>query len=379
MVLRPQRVLYVSEFPTALGGERALVVLIEGLDRARFEPVVLGMPGGGFHLLAQRAGAAFHGLPEDWRSGTSEDRAARLLAAIPPLAPDLVHANSLIVSTHLGRIAAALGVPCVGHVRDIMKVSRARVDALNALPVLLAASEATRGNLVGLGAAPERVRVVYDGIDAETDWDPERIAPGALRAELGLPGDALVAGIIGQICMRKDQPLFLAAAARVAPDFPALHVAIIGERYADKAESRGFERDCHVAAAPLGARAHFLGSRSDVPRLLRDFDVLVNCSRQEPCGRTILEAMALERAVLATDVGGSAELVEHGCSGMLVPAGDGDALAGALRTLLQQPDLRARLGRAARERARRRFTVAQYVEEVQRVYEQLLPRAACHG
>jgi glycosyltransferase involved in cell wall biosynthesis len=107
--------------------------------------------------------------------------------------------------------------------------------------------------------------------------------------------------------------------------------------------------------AALGERIELLGARSDVPELLCSSDVFVLSSRSEAFPISILEAMAAGLAVVATDVGGVAEAVVHGETGLLVPPGDPHALAEALDLLLRDPDLRRRLGSSGRARAQRLF------------------------
>lgn len=369
---RPARIVYLAEFPTFLGGEAALCALIDGLDRSRFQPVVVGSSGGRFEDEVCRRGVEFAALPSGWRRGSGEQRAELLCGFALAQAPALIHANSLMLSALLGTQAPRLAVPIIGHARDIMRLSHARVAALNRLAVVFTASHATSAALAAQGVESARLRVAYDGIDTRNSWSPDTISPGALRRELGLSPDAVLAGMVGQLSVRKDPLTFLRAASLAAKAAPELHAVLIGERYADSAEARALERDCHAAAATLRGRAHFLGYRADTRELIRDLDILVNCSRQEPCGRTILEAMALARAVAATDVGGTRELLQHEVTGLLVPPGDELALAHALVRLARDRELRACLGKAARRVADERFSIVQTVCLVESAYIQIL-------
>lgn len=370
-----KRVVFLTEFPSALGGEHALATLIRALDPTRYKAVVVGPSGGDLETLIQKTGVDFVRLPDAWRHGQSETRAQFLCRTLLALEPDLIHANSLMTSTHVGWFAGQ-GIPCAGHVRDIMRLSHAQAERLNRMDALFAVSQATFRNLCNYGVSPQRVHVLYDGIDADEVWNPERIPCGQLRNELGLAPDALLVGCLGQIGIRKDPLCLVRAAASLADQFPVLHLVIVGQRFSNSPEAADLESACRTAALPLGHRAHFLPYRRDARSLIRDLDILVNCSRQEPCGRTIIEAQALARAVVATAVGGSPEIVQHGITGLLVPPADPTALSEALATLLVNPSLRRAMGAAARSWVRDHLSVAQYVKGVTTVYEALLTGSA---
>jgi glycosyltransferase involved in cell wall biosynthesis len=143
----------------------------------------------------------------------------------------------------------------------------------------------------------------------------------------------------------------------------------------------GPQRDHLVARAQslgLGDRVSFLGHRRDVPRLLAGCDLFVLPSHYEGSPLSVLEAMAAGKPVVATAVAGIDEVVVPGQTGLLVPASDGPALAGAIRTLLADPDLAVRLGAAGRRRVEQKFTAHRMVERVTQIYEELLVRPRQH-
>jgi 2-deoxystreptamine N-acetyl-D-glucosaminyltransferase/2-deoxystreptamine glucosyltransferase len=109
-----------------------------------------------------------------------------------------------------------------------------------------------------------------------------------------------------------------------------------------------------------------------MPHVMRGLDVLVLASDAEPCGRVLFEAMASGTAIVATDSGGTPEIVRDGLEGVLVPPRNAEALAAAIRGLAEDPALRGRLGRAGVARAQAEFTVEQHVARTLRVYEDAL-------
>ena len=127
-----------------------------------------------------------------------------------------------------------------------------------------------------------------------------------------------------------------------------------------------------VAALDLSSHFRFLGFRPDAPRLIPAFDVITVPSHIEPLGNATLEAMAAGRPVVGSRVGGIPEMVVEGETGVLVPPQDPDALAAALEPLIASPEQRQRLGRAARERAERAFSLGVHAARLQEVYDSVL-------
>ena len=271
--------------------------------------------------------------------------------------PDLVHANSLSTGRLSGPVVGDLEIPSVGHLRDIVGLSRRAVEDLNRHRRLLAVSEATRSYHVGQGIDPERTCVLHNGVDLE------RFRPGDkrgwLREQLGLPPSTRLVVTIGQIGLRKGQDVLVDAAIRVSAGLLHVHWLVVGERFSEKEESRRFESDLREAAAgPLGGRMHLLGWRDDVERILREADVLVHPARQEPLGRVLLEAAASGLPVVATDVGGTGEIFPTEEDGaIVVPSGDAAALADGVVRVLTDDALRRSMQGAIRGRAEAAFDV----------------------
>jgi glycosyltransferase involved in cell wall biosynthesis len=141
---------------------------------------------------------------------------------------------------------------------------------------------------------------------------------------------------------------------------PTAHFLLIGERYSAKPESVAYDESIggQFAAAGLADRFHRLGFRQDVPQLLGEIDLLVHSARQEPFGRVLLEAAAAGCPIIATDVGGTAEMLVDGQSALFVPADDPQALATAMIRAFADVSLRERLARAARARVAEQFSIA---------------------
>lgn len=362
----PVRIAYLVEYPTVSGGEHSLITLLRHLDRKRYEPVVVGPARG---PLAETLRSNNVRLIQD------PDNPRARIRCLREEGIDLIHANSLSMGCRSGPLSRAVGVPALSHVRDIQRLGSDRKEALLQNQRLLAVSRATAGALVAQGIFPDLVRVIYNGIDAREF--PSRVESGRrLRQELGIEGASPLVGNLGQICLRKAQDVFLKAAGRVAAAMPAVHFILAGARFSRKAESRAFEAALHAAAeeSVLRGRVHFLGWRQDALAVMAGLDVLAHASHQEPLGRVLLEALAAGTPVVATDVGGTPEIIDAETSGLLVSRGDDEGLAAGILRLLGSDSLALGLADAGRDRVRRIFNPTQAAGSVQSQYEALLSR-----
>jgi glycosyltransferase involved in cell wall biosynthesis len=207
------------------------------------------------------------------------------------------------------------------------------------------------------------VETLYHGVDLERlDAEP---AAADVREEIGIPPDAPLVGTVGNFTPKKAHADLVEALPMIRHDVPDARLVLVG--------LGPLEADLRQRVRRLGLddAVVFAGFRTDAPRLAAAFDVFVLPSRFEGLSIALLEAMALGRAVVATRVGGNAEVIEDRTSGVLVPAGDRRSLAGAVTGLLQDDALREKLGREARRRAAR-FDIGVAAARMEEVYGRLL-------
>jgi glycosyltransferase involved in cell wall biosynthesis len=212
-----------------------------------------------------------------------------------------------------------------------------------------------------------------NGIDLQR-FDPtpfDADARAAARTELGAtePGDVVV-GTVARLVVEKGYRELFEAARRLRTSAPAARVAAIGFEETDKADALG--PDDMAAAKADGV--HFLGARHDVDRLLAGMDVFVLASHREGYPRSAMEAAAMGLPIVATDIRGCRQVIEHGVTGLLVRPRDPAALADAVARLVTDADLRASMGTAARERATRLFDQQRCIDTTLSVYRRLLTR-----
>jgi glycosyltransferase involved in cell wall biosynthesis len=200
------------------------------------------------------------------------------------------------------------------------------------------------------------------GLDPATAaaWEGDGV-----RAELGIPEDAPLIGCIANFKRAKDHATLLRATAGVRQAVPGVRLLLVGQGPLE-AETRRLAAELDLTGAVV-----FAGFRTDARRLAAAFDVFTLSSTYEGLPIALVEAMALGRPAVATSVGGTPEVVSDGVDGLLVPPGDPDALAKGLARLLQDPELRARIGAAARSRAAD-FDIRTVVARMEQVYAGLL-------
>lgn len=240
-------------------------------------------------------------------------------------------------------------------------------------PHLIAVSEEIRSALVHAGARPEAVTTILNAIDPSL-FRCDRSAGPAMRRSLGLPLDATVMGAVGRLEPQKRFDLLLDVFASLRTTFRDLHLVIVGDGSLYGALTT------QAGAMGLADRVTFTGHRQDVARLHDAFDLFVQSSDYEGTPNAVLEAMALETPIVATDVGGTRDIARPDIEALIVPPGDGAALGQAIGSALADlPGARARAD-AARQRVETDLSFARRVARVEAIYERLIDeRAAARG
>jgi glycosyltransferase involved in cell wall biosynthesis len=354
------RVVFVINDLRRAGAETQLVRLATGVDRARFRPsVVILKTQVDFESELRDAGVAVTALGR--RSPWDVLVLRRLERALRAVRPQIVHsflpfANLLTsIAARRARVPVVILSQRASYEATLSPAWRraARWSHRRASHVIVN-SEAARREELAAGFPGERISYVPNGVALPA-------APAAVeRADLGLPDGELVV-CVAQFASEKGHADLLAAWPRVREASRAT-LALVGDG------ALRSEVEALAASLRVSDSVRFLGFRHPTAPYLAAADVVVLPSRTEGMPNAVLEAMALGKAVVATSVGGVPELLEHGVSGSLVPPGDPAALAGALLTLLAEPELARRLGAAAQARALSLFAAPRMVEATERVY-----------
>ncbi len=289
------------------------------------------------------------------------------------LGVSLIHVNTL-----LGRLPGCLagrlaGIPVIWHVRDILsstlwcRVYDRVAGSMTAR--VLTVSDACRAQF----SEQSRTITVHDGISGEEFHPPEAHAHARLRADFGWKAEHLVVGTFGRITRWKGQRYFLEAAAEVHEDCPDTRWVVVGLPWSADDDKFHVELLDFVGEKGMGESVTITGFRNDIPEMMGACDLVVVPSVQpDPFPNTVLEGMSCGRAVVAVAVGGIPEAIDDGLSGLLVPEIDAAALARAIRTVVQGPELRGMLGEQGRQRVVTTFTPEKTQRAIEKVYEEVL-------
>jgi glycosyltransferase involved in cell wall biosynthesis len=364
--MTPPTVLVVSNHGEIVGGgEVSLLGLLEHLDRARWTPIVVTPSEGAVAARCRSLGLSVHvvHLPSLRRPRPAVIGAVLALRRlIRATDARLVHANGSRAMLYAGLAGRLARRPVVWHVR----VAEPELP-LDTLLCALASAVIVNSRAVARRfpqARADTIHCIHNGVDLRR-FSP-RTPSVPLQAALGIPEGAPVVGSVGRFVPWKGYRVLLEAARIIDALLPGVHWLLVGD---------GEERarlEAQVRALGLRSRVHFTGWREDVPEMLALCDLFVLPSFGEHFGRVLVEAMAMGKAVVATDAGGVPEIVVHGECGLLVPPGDPRALAEALLALLRDPVRADRLGRAGRRRTEAQFDIARHAEAVEAAYSQLV-------
>jgi glycosyltransferase involved in cell wall biosynthesis len=352
------------------GGERYLELMARHLDREAFALQVIVPARGALCGRLAALGVPTHVV--DLAALVSPRAATRLARALRRLAPDLVQSHGARSNFYTRLAARPAGVRAVvstvhNAVADfpVSALRRAVYRAMDQLTLpltsrVLCVAGAHAGDYGG------RAVVIRNGIDLD-DFDPATTGPAASALRLSLaPGGRPLVGFVGRLVPEKAPLAFVSLVDRIRRERGDVHGVIVG----DGPLRAEVERALH--AHGLGESCRLLGARGDVAALVAALDVFVLTSRSEGLPFVLLEAMALERPVVATAVNGVPEIIEDGVTGLMVERDDGEALARAVLRLLADADTARAMGRAGRRRVQACFTASRMVAQTEALYRDLL-------
>ena len=354
--------------PAEGGIKTHLLTLLDGLDKARYEPVVICPPNTSLFCEAEDAG--YRVIPLNL---VGEINPAKDLAAIIQLRRILGHIKPHILHIHsakaglVGRIAAALMIhrPAVALTvhsfvfdervgrkkRVIVSWTERRLCQIT--DRIIAVSRALRDEIIAdMGLDPRHISVIYNGIKFQE------------FSKTGHEGFRI--GTVSRLAPQKGVEYFIRAAAIVLGKFPSARFTIIGDG--------PFRTELEKLAVDLGIgeSVEFMGFQSDVLSIVADFDLFVLTSTRETFGLTLVEALSLGVPVVASRVGGIPEIIDGSTTGLLAEPRDQDDIAEKICSLLEDRDFARQLGKNGYEYVKEHFGSDRMVGEVQAVYEDLL-------
>lgn len=342
-----------------LGGPQVRMVRVATALRGRAETLIV-MPranSGPFCEMCEVHGVPYRALPltritKEWRAALayvlfSPWEVMRLARLFRRERIDLVHASGGSWQYKAVIAARLAGIPSVWHLNDTFAPGWVRRLFRLVAPLasgFVFASHRSQAYYGGLIRAGRPQAVVPATVDTAT-FDPSQ----ELAADLDVPSDELVIGTVANVNPIKALETLIRASAHLRDLGHLPHVVIVGPIF-DR--QRAYHRRLLALAQELGLdRIHFVGSRADVRPILGRIDIYVCSSLAESSPASVWEAMAMARPVVSTDVGDVAHHIEDGTSGLIVPISDAEVMADRIALLLADPDLRVRMGAAARTAA----------------------------
>ena len=383
--MRPLRIAYAVGTLSPGGAERQMMALAERLPADRFRASFIEFSGPGPYA----ARAAAMGIPVITLGPPPDDsgtlgRLRRRISKTVAYGQAVRAGRYDIVDAWLypAYVIAALARPWtrtpiivagrrnlgdlrdrLGPIEDLADIAvRRMTDAVVANSRAVADDALRRGDV-----RASKLRVIHNGV--ESIPPPTTVERQRIRAGWGAGAADIVIGAVGNLRAVKGHEYLLPAFATAAADDHRLRLVIVGEgpgRPAIEAEVR--ER-------AIGDRVHLTGSVLDPRQLYGGFDVVVHPSLSEGLSNTLLEAASAGRPIVATSVGGTAEIIHDEQTGLLIAPADGAALSRAIARLVANPDLRRRLGDAARTHVEAKFGMGRYVDEFAALYQELAGRA----
>lgn len=379
----PRAILFVHHANDMYGADIGLLHSIQSLDRTKHYPIVIlpsDMPEGMLSSELDRCGIEYHFVPlgilrRKYFTGRS----------IIPLLVDLFKGSASIRSIARGRNVALVyvntivavsgaiggrlaGIPVLWHIREIVTMPRPiRWTLYNILGLcahrIVCISKAVRESLIS--EAPHlsgKATILYNGV-AVTRNNGVTLRAG-LREELSVPEGVPLVGMVGRVSHWKGQEILAEAAQLVLHNHRDVHFVAVGSYFADQSQYLK-ELEERIVNLGLQERFHLVSYRSDIGHVYDALDIFVLPSQKpEPFGRVTVEAMMNGLSVIATNHGGTRELIRNGVTGLLVPPSDPGSLAGAIERLLKDRPLRDRMGLAASRYAHENFSLHQYQERM---------------
>jgi glycosyltransferase involved in cell wall biosynthesis len=362
------RVVEVLATGTNGGAQEHVYSLLTRLDRERYDASVVSLSPGSAVRKLQRAGFDVLVIDEP------DDAIAvgALAAYLVEVRADAIHNHMFRAETVGTRAAMALAE--IGHRRPyvVSTVHSSRIrsqddrevlrDLTPHMDQLIAVSQMVERKLQAEGRTTAPMTRIYNGVDLSRYEQQEACC--TLPEEYGMePGSQLV-GVVARLEPEKGHPTLLEAWPRVLRRVPDAYLLIVGEG------SRREGLEAQARELRVAHRVVFTGRRDDVPAVTAALDVAVLPSYREAQGLSILEAMALSRPVVASNVGGIPEMIEDGVTGLLVPPHDAEALAGAITRLLRDHPYADTLARAGHDLVHDRFCIELMVEAIQTIYDE---------
>jgi len=393
------RIAFIEQESQLGGVEYTTLRVAQTLDKSKFETVIICPEEGDLPRLARQTGLEvqivsrpkFPSVSLLWNKRYIANPFGFILTAINVFRSmqilekhlqanmaDVVITKGLLAHFYGGMAARRLNVPCIWYVQEEVDEKRGAglfryilVKGAQRIPTKIVVDAAAL--LEQFGSVPalrDTVEVVYNGIDTQQFFPFSQQEQQEARDKFKIPANAMVIGQAGRIIPLKGQATLLQAFARLAQDFPDLHLLFVG---APLFGSQDYEQKLRSQAAQRGLteRVHFAGFIPDVRQGLAAMDIFVHASVETDSPLSVMEAMSCGLPVVVSSVRGTVELVDSEVNALVFEPGNSDALVFALNKMLKSRHMQNELGNQARMRVIEKFSLHASVTQLESLIEEV--------
>jgi glycosyltransferase involved in cell wall biosynthesis len=365
-VKRRRRVLFVSNPSAYSGAEGSLCQFIGRLEPELYESFALIGASGFYTDQLRKCGATVITQERNFSANTV-DNMLFTLSVLKKVQPDVVHMNG-VSGMPIILAAKLLNIPIVGHLRAPRYWFSDYGEYLKNSDVIIAVSGFVKNEASKMDIEKSKIRVIHNGIDLQ-HFSRHSFDKMAMRKEFKLPQNARIVLNIARFTPNKRQDLLIAASEIVRRSVPDLHLVLVGD--VDDLQYYQSITD-KISRSGLKECLTLVGFQRDIRKIEAASDVLVLCSDREPLGRCLIEAIGMEVPTIATDSGGSHELLRHEVTGLITKGGDVAGLAKNMISVLTNKELVATLTRSARAYAENELGIDLHVKRVTQIYEEVI-------
>lgn len=362
------------------GAEQQLTELAKGINKERYEPIVVTLYPGGPLDDEIRSAPGVSLVSVNRKNKYDFGTIFKILGILRKNRVDVIQ-PFLIPSTFLGLLAALLGRTPVKILTERggfrpksspgFKMYQKMQDRLTPLADwVVANSEAGKSYLMSRGVNPARIKVIYNGINLSR-LIPDPGKARHLREQLNLPSKGMVVGMTANFHSDKDHATFIRGAKIIHDAMPQTRFALLGEG-PGRPDIEGLIKELGLESVVT-----FFGHQRDIASYVSSFDIACLCSvHSEGCSNVILESMGMGKPIVASDITGNRELIENDNNGLLFLNRDPKAFADAVLAYIQRPDWAREIGERGKNTVLSKFTIPRMVHEYEQLYEYSLERSS---
>jgi glycosyltransferase involved in cell wall biosynthesis len=373
-----KRIIIISNSFFSSGAELSLIQFVDNCNSKLFR-IFLVVPKNAAYWIKKTSDLNIRYLPLEWFYFTLNPirifqfvrsviiSTIELVRIIEEQEIDIIYSNTTKSHVYCAIVKIFTGKKYIWHIRDNMKSKLLQKILVRQSDNIVCNSKYIYNQIL----TPEnKKQLVYGGINSN-DWSPPEIYTETLKKELGLGNDISLITQVGQLTKWKNHFDFIKTAKIITQYTQKVHFLIIGEDLSGREAKYKKELKENIERLSLHHYFSFLGNRQDMKELMSQMDILIHPAINEPFGRVLIEAMAMEKPVVAYNCGGPKEIVTDNKTGYLVEPGDFAGLADKTIHLLQNSELRKQFGKAGRRRVIEKFNIERYVREMEKVFENM--------